>query len=288
MGEPTTIVSMMFRRQLDFVRAIKSKDKQKIASATKKLARTSAVLILATVLNDLAKSLPYAMRDDDDEEEALLEKWARYFGDSLASDMNPLNLLPGGRDFVSLWEGWDVERPDLSLISDFFKTFKKAFDGETTWEEVMNLAGATANMFGYPLKNVYRDTKGIVNLFGDLFDDVKPENVGEAFTEGFSGEELSTTERFEKYYDKGDRKKYETLIDDIIDKKEKEGKTEKEAKSALRSTFTSKYKSDYVAAAKGGDYDEMNRIRKILHATELYGTLTDLDETLKKWRTEKK
>ncbi|MBQ5926329.1 MAG: hypothetical protein IIX01_00215, partial [Clostridia bacterium] len=38
------------------------------------------------LLTSLAKSLVYAGRDDDEEDKALLERWAKSFGDSLTND----------------------------------------------------------------------------------------------------------------------------------------------------------------------------------------------------------
>ena len=72
----------------------------------------------------------------------------------------------------------------------------------------------------------------------------------------------------------------------MISAKVKSGKTEKEAKSAVRSSFTSRYKEQYIEAYKKRDNAEMNRIRKLLYATGVYGTLTELDKTLQNWRTE--
>ena len=186
LGEPTTIVNMMLSKQMKLARAIKSKDKTAIKEASLGLLRTSTVVILSTVLTSLAKSLPYAMRDDEEEEGALLERWAKHFGESVASDMNPLSMLPVGRDLVSIWEGWDVERPDMTLISDIFTAFKRAVDDGCETDEALALAGALANILGYPLKNILRDVKGFIRLFGDVTDGVSPEDIGGAFAEGFT------------------------------------------------------------------------------------------------------
>jgi hypothetical protein len=186
MGEPTTIVNMMFSKQLKLARAIKSKDKAAIKEASLGLLRTSSVVILSTVLTSLAKSLPYAMRDDEEEEGALLERWAKHFGEATASDMNPLGMIPIGRDLVSIWEGWDIERPDMTLISDIFTAFRRAVKDGCDTDEALALAGALANILGYPLKNIIRDVKGFIRLFGDITDDIAPEDIGGAFAEGFT------------------------------------------------------------------------------------------------------
>ena len=211
MGEPTAIVNQMFTKQLELARAIKSKDKARLKKASAGMARTSAVIILSTVLTNLAKSLPYAMRDDDEEEKSLLERWAKHFGEATASDMNPLNMLPIGRDLVSIWEGWDIDRPDTTLISDLFTSFKKAIDDGCTLDEALNFAGAFANISGYPLKNVIRDVKGFVRLFGDITDDIKPTDIGGAFGEGFMGEDKAKTDKLYDAMVNGDTAKIEVL-----------------------------------------------------------------------------
>lgn len=224
MGEPTAIVNMMYLKQLAFVRAIKAKDAKAIKKASLNLIRGSAVIILSTVLTSLAKSLPYAMRDDEEEEEALLERWAKHFGEAIASDMNPLNMLPIGRDLVSIWEGWDVERPDLTLISDLFTSFKKAIDDDCTIEEALTLAGSFANILGYPLKNVIRDAKSIIRLFGDITDDVLPTDIGGELAEGFTGE--TATDALWKAITNNDTEKLNRL--------KTEYKTESKYQSAVR------------------------------------------------------
>lgn len=211
MGEPTTVVNMMFSKQLELHRAFKSKNKARIKKASAGIVRTSTVLILSTVLTNLAKSLPYAWRDDDEEDKSLLERWAKHFGEATFSDINPLNMIPVGRDLVSIWDGRDVERPDITLISDIVTSFKKAIDEGCTTEEAMNFAGALANVLGYPLKNVVRDVKGFARLFGDITDDIEPTDIGGAFAEGFIGEDKSKLDRLYDAIIDGDAAKEEVL-----------------------------------------------------------------------------
>lgn len=252
MGEPTAIVNMMYLKQLEFVRAIKSKDMKAIKKASQNLMRGSAVLILSTVLTSLAKSLPYAMRDDEEEEDALLERWAKHFGDAIASDMNPLNMLPIGRDLVSIWEGWDVERPDMTLISDIFTTIKKAIDDGCTTDEALALAGSLANILGYPLKNVIRDAKGVIRLFNDVTDDIDPEYVWDSFVEGFTG--ASSQDIL-----------WDALVDNDTDKLnalKREYKTEASYNSAVRKALKENDPriKEAAEARISGDFDTYKQI----------------------------
>ena len=284
MGEPTTVVNEAYLAVLNVSRA---KGKQETAKAVGKLGRTMGVLLTSTLLTTVAKSFIYAMRDDDEDDEAFLERWANQFGDNLKSDINPFAMLPFARDIVSIVEGWDVERPDMTLFANVITSAKKLLDEDASIDEVVAFLGDTANVFGIPAKNIIRDAKAIINFYGEIFDDVKPTDVEGAFVSGFSGEDYTEKTRVENAFKKGDTAEVKRVVDGMIRNKVESGKTEKEAKSAVRSSYTSTYKKLYLEAYEKGDLDEMNRIRKLLHATGLYGTLTELDESLKKWREDK-
>jgi hypothetical protein len=101
-------------------------------------------------------------------------------------------MIPYLRDFVSIWEGWDVERPDMTVVADIVTSIKKAIDEGCTVEEVLALIGNAGNALGLPVKNIIREAQGAINVFGDITDDIKPTDIGGAFAEGWSGEDKST------------------------------------------------------------------------------------------------
>jgi hypothetical protein len=187
MGEPTTIVNMFTSKFISLARAIKSGDKAQIAKEVGGFARTSGVVVASIVLTTLAKSAIYANYDDE-EDESWTERWMRNFGESLSSDLNPLNMFPYLRDIVSIYEGWDVERPDMTLIANLVTSSKRLLEDGATWEETFAFAGDVANAFGIPAKNVVKDIKGIINLIEDHFDSIETEDAWEAFGKGWSGD----------------------------------------------------------------------------------------------------
>ena len=190
LGEPTTVVNMMFSSQAQLVRAQRFGTAAEKKQAFAKCCRTGTVLVFSSVLGCLAKSLVYAMRDDE-ETESLWERYWKQFGMALRSDMNPMGMIPVGRDILSLLEGWDVERPDMGLINDFIVAFRKAIKGDKPLENWTNFTMTVFNLIGIPVKNVVRDGKAFVRLYGDFTDDLKVENGGASFWRGFSDEELS-------------------------------------------------------------------------------------------------
>jgi hypothetical protein len=80
-------------------------------------------------------------------------------------------------------------------------------------------------------------------------------------------------------FEEGDTAHAKEIIQDLIDTKVANGKTEKEAKSSLRSSMTSYWKPLYKAASQA----EKTRIRKILYNSGLYGTVNDVVKTAKDW-----
>ena len=193
LGEPTAIMGRMFVSTHNLVRAIKSGDKAEIKSAAAHFGRTMGVIAVSGTLANLAKALIYAGRDDD-EDKAFIEKWSSNFAEALESDLNPLNSLPFTRDIMSAIEGWDVERPDMTLIAELVTSIKRMLDGEPTLDDSLNLTGSVGNFFGIPLKNVIREIKSVITVVDDIFDDVKPTDVSGAFIEGITGKKRSTTE----------------------------------------------------------------------------------------------
>lgn len=193
LGEPTAIMGRMFVSTHNLVRAIKSGDKAEIKSAAAHFGRTMGVIAVSGTLANLAKALIYAGRDDD-EDKAFIEKWSSNFAEALESDLNPLNSLPFARDIMSAIEGWDVERPDMTLIAELVTSIKRMLDGEPTLDDSLNLTGSVGNFFGIPLKNVIREIESVITVVDDIFDDVKPTDVSGAFIEGITGKKRSTTE----------------------------------------------------------------------------------------------
>lgn len=251
MGEPTVTVGMVFRSHLNLVRAIQSK--QGVGAAAKNLARTGVVLVGTMALNAALKSIAYAMRDDD-EDESFVERWAKAVGDSIRGDLNIFSMLPVFRDITSIIEGWDVERPDMTVITEFINattSFVKPFrdeekmaamEPEDWWNSSVKLVGAIGNMVGVPLKNIIRDATGVVRLAGDITDELKPEDVGGAFINGLTGKEESKAESL-----------YGAIIADETSRLE-----------FLRSTYDSE--ADYEKAVKNALRDNDERIEAAAEA----------------------
>ena len=212
MGEPTTIVGMAEVSVIRFERAVVSKDKTKIKEAGAKLASNLAAIVVSTAMTSVAKSLVYAMRDDD-EDETYLEKYAEALGKAFRDDINLLNYFPIARDIASIIEGYDVERPDMTLVADLINNFRKAYDAlldedaedDEKLQKYINAGLSLANILGIPAKTIYRDINGLVNTLNNIGNNYRTD-FGDKFTEGWKGEELTKGEKLYQSIVSGDSK----------------------------------------------------------------------------------
>ena len=247
MGEPTLSINMMYSAVLNAFRGGKE--------AKLKAAKTIGFVYLAMILAEALSSAIYALRDDD-EDESYMEKYLQSLGGSVVSDivLAPVTSLPGVKDIVSIFQGWDVERSDMAI----FKDIKDAFDGldsdsKSPYRKVEDFAGAIAAAFGLPLKNVLRTGREVYNAGSHMLDDVSGGSAWDAFAEGITGESSTTSENLYKAILKGDASRYR-----------KQYKTESAYETAVRNALRdndSRIK-EAAQARYEGDIAEYTRIAK--------------------------
>ena len=395
MAEPTTVVSMM----LDGLIRANRGDKAF-------LKKTAGAIAASVIFNALAVSLIYAARDDD-EEKTYTEKYLATLATETAEGFNPLEYLPYTRDVMSLMKGYDIERTDMALFADLFKSFERITSStRTPVEKTTEVAGAVASFFGVPIRNLVRDAmipvnlvqsatsgerttgKGIsaaiadefsiiTNLFGadttnahELYKAAKSgdeahynrvksrykseqaaemalrtalrendKRIAEAAEAKISGEleayesiieKIESEGRFdrnliirainnevldikdnadqvvipeeevtdeedetaESLYNtsdlndaltRGDREDFEDIYYYLLATKQEQGKTEAQAKAAVKSGITSYWRKQYLAAWETNNTAEMKRILELLEETELYGEYNDVATMAQRW-----
>ena len=187
MAEPTTTINMMGS-------AVQDIQGKNFKTAGKKFSSVAAALIL----NSLLASLVYAARDDD-EEKTYLEKYLSSLASELVDGVNPITYYPGFKDVWSIVQGYDVERNDMSLVSDMYNATQKATDSwkkflETDPEDEeakkenlgkfgiasLDAAAGLLNMGGIPLKNILRELRGIKNTY----ETVSTPRASDSYTKG--------------------------------------------------------------------------------------------------------
>ena len=281
LAEPTTSINML---QDAFRKGNK-----------KYIARALGAVYGSVVLNSALVSLIYAMRDDDDDE-TFLEKYLSRFTTEVLDGINPLTYVPFVKDIWSIAQGFDVERADMSLISDAIGSFQqlvKVLSKDTSdmdedelaehkkaiTEAILGITDTISSLVGVPVKNIRRDINGVINFFKTIGEDLD----GRETTAGSLGDNIledvkdsvpvwgwfPDESNMDKLYDaiiKGDTAYVERL---------KSGyKSEDAYQSAIRSYVGKKYKRGEIDRSEAlelitehGGYD----------STEAYWALKEWD-----------
>ena len=305
MSEPTLSANILMDAGFQFNLEKRRTGSAKLAwqKTGKHIGKAVAVYSIGQIIVALAEAIQDAYRDDDDEE--FMAKFGEAFKENAISDLNPFNKIPiiaDVSDLIMSWFGIGFS----SSNSLYLQAVDEANNAFETWQKVINGEGGKTVYAG-----IYSTTKLLsyitgVSASGLMREVVTLWNNTAGATDPYlkirTYESSATDKNIAEYkFDKGDTAGVKIVVSKMVDEKKanvdpekvvkgvKKKKTseeiEKEAKSAVRSSFTSTYKPEYMAAVEAKDFDEMNRIRKFLYATGLYGTLSELDEALKKWRT---
>lgn len=255
-GEPTLSINMI-------IDAILQANRGKISK--KHATRTIAAVYTSIIAANLAKSLIYALRDDD-EDESYLEKYGQAIGSNIISDMLPITMLPIFSDIWSVLEGYTLERTDMSLIVDLYNAFTSLdSENKTTYRKIEDLAGAMGGLLGIPAKNILRSFREGYNVFENIFDGVDFGDIGKAFAEGVTGNEASKSESLYNAVMNKDTARINIYRGDYKD----ESTYTSALKRSLRENDPRVVKS--VERALLGDYTLYNNSKRAISSTSKYG-----------------
>ena len=275
MAEPTTTINLLE----DALRG----------RSVKKIARAFGSVAASIVLNNALASVVYAMRDDDDDE-TFIEKYFQSFTSGMIDDINPMTYYPFLKDIYSLFQGYDVERADMSVIADLRDALKKAItlvgkdtssmDDEKLAEHWKNVNGALMSVLdagfsalGVPEKNVRRDIKGIINAYRTIKSDVtERDTTWNSFLDkvGAAAKDTVPIYAFTKDRSKTD-KLYETILSGdkaYLGRLKSTYKTEDSYHSAVRTALRDNDPriKEAALAQINGDPSERVRIAKLIIA----------------------
>ena len=176
MAEPTTSLNML-------------QDALTNKKGKKHAAQTIAAVYGSVVFNAALVSLVYAMRDDDDDE-TFAEKYLSRLTTEIIDGINPITYIPFFKDIWSIMQGFDIERADMSLVTDLIDSLSQVVkivskDTSNMSEEeisehqkkvveaLLSISDNIASLTGLPVKNVRRDVNGFINLFKTLSRDME-------------------------------------------------------------------------------------------------------------------
>lgn len=248
MAEPTTSVNMI-------IKAIR----KGLDGDKKGMANWLGSVIASMIVNSLVVSLVYAMRDDDED-----QTYGEKYWESAAEQLNPLtavpNMLPFVRDIVSVCQGYEVERTDMSVITDVVGAFKiLQSTTKTKWQKFETFTGAIGTAFGLPTKNILRDSRALVQTISGSVTGEGEKTTGKglkyAVMSGLFGKSVSNGQQLYEAAMDGDSKQYGRVMSRFA--------TEAQAKTALRTAIRSNDKRiSYAADARlSGDTATAIQIR---------------------------
>lgn len=148
--------------------------------------RYVGAFVASVVLNNVLKALVTAPRDDD-EEKTLIEKYIAKVIGGISSELHPvkgtMSLIPIAKDIISIFDGYSIERADMSLVQNLYDAFEDlSSDKKTVTEKGWGVANALSDFLGIPLRNITRDGKAAINLFKGFFtiSDTSAEGIKQA------------------------------------------------------------------------------------------------------------
>lgn len=186
MAEPLTNVSMAVDAIDDFRNGRKALGVRKLGS-----------VVASMLLNSILKSFVYAARNDDDDK-SYIEKYIAALTGELKDGFNPLTYIPYIKDVVSIVQGYDVERNDMTMIADLWNAYTSLkSDKKSTYRKIEDFAGRIAQIFGLPLKNVMRDMRAAYYTYDTIANGEETTWQGalQAVAEGWTGESPSNSEQ---------------------------------------------------------------------------------------------
>lgn len=259
---------------------VDSISKEKVAA--KSAARGLWALALNVFANALLKSIIGALRDRD-EDKTYLEKYAEKLANNIGSDLIPILNLPGVDAISEAIQGFTTELPEMGMISDTVsagnKALKKIKKGD--WGGALGELTVVFNLFGLPVRNVYRDFAAIFNTAVNTkpLKDTSFAGIYEAAVEGLldsstiygAGKALglidtSKAAGIKKAMRKGDSTEIRKATNKLIKEYVASGKSENEAKGYIKGALTNYWKPLYQNA----NSTERIKIRKALYATGIY------------------
>lgn len=241
-------------------------------------------VMASQVLAGAMAALVQAWNDDEDKRN-WLEKYADRATGNILGNINVFSMIPYISDFVSLLEGYDVERADMTVLSTLLtysgSFFEKVGKGESlTWKDWENFAGNWANLTGVPAKNIMREIRRALNAVTKTgWSAPNMSNVGLAMSENLIWNSGRNTEYYERIVAadlRGDEQAAEDYREYMLTSKMV---SEKQLKEGIRAAAKDQYQRGKMTKADAKEY----LIEKAL-AKDEKEAFTYVDKWDEEWR----
>ena len=221
MSEPTLSYNMMLaayhniqdeRRRTSWQQAWQSQKGVVYRAMVTYVATSAASAFMGAIAN--------ALRDDD-EYESFAEKLLEAFKTNLKDELNPLAKIPFLRDIVSLFQGYDVNRSDMTSVIQLVKALgiwhetiklelglqenptNATYNGNMQpWGKVYETLKAFSQLSGLPAASLARDAAAIWNSLVGIrtgwalktYDGGKESDIKRAYKDGYLSAEEAAAE----------------------------------------------------------------------------------------------
>lgn len=227
MAEPTLAINMLY----DAAAGIHK------PGGKAKAAKVMAAVLTSNIAAAAMAALIQAWNDDDDKRSAQTKYLDKFLENALDNN-NPLSMLPVVSDVWSMFQGYDVQRADMSLISEMYKAIQRfQSDSYSPYRKVEELVGTTAKFFGLPAKNLLRDGRRAYNLFTSSFEAPSSYELSSALPWA----DDSVTAHYEELFlamHNGDKKREEEIRGYLTEMKGKETEAQDEGvRTQLKERF---------------------------------------------------
>ena len=269
-AEPTKTYSMMAEA------AVKLAHNEKGAKAY--MGRVTATYLATAFATSGAASFIDALRvSDDDKDKGYWERYLNALWDGFVDNINMINNIPFFKDIKSIFDGYDATRTDMEAATDLYNAlsaWQKLLSGNggktTPYKLLYKTANAFADISGIPTGTAVREVKSAYDLVTGMQD---PLHIDEAIA--------NSNAKMNSRIARGNMDEAQDLLDDLAQKKVDSGKTEKEAKSTMRSSLTGYWKPLYVAADDAGRAEIAAKLLGLKCFGEVIYTQKDLDKWVK-------
>ena len=185
-----------------------------------KAAAIGVSLLLASIAQGVLKSLVTASRDDD-EDKAWIEKYLKNLVGELVGNL-PFNWIVILKDIVSWVQGYDLNRDDLSAITDLLESIASLWDEDMPFVEKMRMiVTAVSSLVGVPLGNAWKDTQAVVNVLKDIINgkdfDITESSLKYSIAEEFSFWSSSILSDMGLTYDSSKEKYFERAFQALLE-----------------------------------------------------------------------
>lgn len=212
MSEPTKSYNLLMREAIRI--------KQKGWKASKKLfSRIVLSYVSASLLNALLASIVDLFRKDEEEGETAIQRYFGYVLDNFLEGVNPLSLVPIGKNILSMLDGFDFSN-DIALegivgLIDATKRLWNAVanaDYSKSWYMLAyDMAVSLSQLTGVPVGNAWRAVHSVLRAAGVKISREAP--IASA---------ASTAEHMQEEIEAGEQEKAKALLESRVQARTKE------------------------------------------------------------------